>query len=337
MARCRRCILSVGYPGISFDAEGVCNYCRVEGSLDDLTASRKQLLQAVEDVLTTVRGAAEYDCIVAFSGGKDSSFSLAMLVRTYHLRCLAVTVDNGFLSPVGLENCRRVTEALGCDFLVYKPDFTFMRTLYRRSLEGDLHVKAAIKRASSICSSCIGLINTYMIKLALRFHVPLIAGGYLAGQLPKDAAVIGLDQNLLRTFAKANLIRYGTRLGEEGQTYIALAAADIEQLGENVLRVVNPLAAMEYSEDAIRQTITSLGWQPPLDTGRLSSNCRLNDVGILSHLRRFGFHPYEAELADLVRKGMMHRSEALAKLEHLPQLDRLEDILVKLGIGKQEL
>lgn len=337
MTRCGRCVLSAGYPGISLDAEGVCNYCRADGAVEELAACRRQLLRSVEEILASVRGDAEYDCIVAFSGGKDSSYSLWLLTQKYRLRCLAVTVDNGFLSSVSLENCRRIPEALGCDFVLYKPDFTFMRGLYRQSLEGNLHVKAAAKRASDICNSCIGLINTYMIKLALRFQVPLISGGYLSGQLPKDAAVISLDRSLLAAFAKANAARYAARFGEEGQAYLALAPADIERLGQSVLNIVNPLTAIDYSEETVLETIATLGWRAPADTGRLSSNCRLNDLGILSHFRRFGFHPYEAELADLVRKGLMRRSDALAKLESLPRPGELADVLERLGIAEHQL
>ena len=38
-------------------------------------------------------------CLLGFSGGKDSSYTLWQLRERYGLRVLAVTLDNGFISP----------------------------------------------------------------------------------------------------------------------------------------------------------------------------------------------------------------------------------------------
>ena len=40
----------------------------------------------------------DYDAIVAYSGGKESSYTLMQLVEELKLKCLAITVNNGYIS-----------------------------------------------------------------------------------------------------------------------------------------------------------------------------------------------------------------------------------------------
>ena len=61
------------------------------------------------EILEASRGTGAYDAIVAFSGGKDSSYTLKLLVEDYGLNCLAVTIDNGFISEGAFKNCRTIT------------------------------------------------------------------------------------------------------------------------------------------------------------------------------------------------------------------------------------
>jgi tRNA(Ile)-lysidine synthase TilS/MesJ len=302
-----------------------------------LVQTRRRLREKVDATLGSVRGACEYDAIVAFSGGKDSSFTLWLLATQYKLRCLAVTVDNGFLSPGGILNCHRMVDSLGVDFTLYKPSFTFMRDMYVKSLDGSVHVKSAVKRASGICNSCIGLINNSMIKLALRHRVPMVAGGYLGGQVPKDAAVMVMDRARLSRLKATNLAHYRQHFGDAAEKHFSISQQEIDDMEGDAIHVLNPLLAFDYSEREIIETIGRHGWNRPNDTGAHSSNCRLNDVGILAHHRRYGFHPYEFELADLVRKGLMSRRDALSKVEHLPSSSEMADVLDKLGIQERQI
>ena len=75
----------------------------------------------------------------------------------------------------------------------------------------------------------------------------------------------------------------------------------------------------------------------PTDTGRNSSNCRLNDLGILQHSKRFGFNPYVNELAELVRKGLMDREKALGKARAVPEAAEVADIMENLNLSENDL
>lgn len=305
--------------------------CREEPKVAEVEALRASMLAQMKKMFAELRDQrkGDYDVIVALSGGKDSTYTLKLLADDYDLRCLAVTIDNGFLSDKAVENSHAVTSKLGVDFMIFKPATEFMRKLYRESLKGDLHPPGAIRRASDICNSCINLINTRMIKIALSHQVSLIAGGYLGGQVPKNGAMLSLDINRQRSLRKAGTQKFTDRLGAEAQRMFDLP--EIVPGQQSVVNVVNPLLAIPYNLELILSEIGKLGWEKPKDTGGHSSNCQLNDFGIVTHMRKHGFHPYEMELAELVRKGFMERSEAIVKLEDLPDPRVLKPIAAKLG------
>src|SRR5688500_11384261 len=88
MLECRtKCGSPEAYGPRGVDASGVCNICRQrdfrEESID--WAASKTML---DDLIEEHRGKHDYDCIVPFSGGKDSTFTLWYLVKTYGIKPL---------------------------------------------------------------------------------------------------------------------------------------------------------------------------------------------------------------------------------------------------------
>ena len=85
LLKCTSCRLPETYETIEFDDSGVCNICHGSQFKEqeiDWTARRAQLDELVEKH----RGKHDYDCIVPFSGGKDSTFQLYFLVKEYGLK-----------------------------------------------------------------------------------------------------------------------------------------------------------------------------------------------------------------------------------------------------------
>src|SRR6202034_4870866 len=128
---CRRCVLPDTFPGAVFDSEGVCNFCVESPTLSELKENVDRLRATMEEALASNRGTGEYDCIVAYSGGKDSSYTLKWLVEHYELKCLAVTIDNGFMSEQARVNAQAVTANLGVDYLMFAPAWSFLSRMYR--------------------------------------------------------------------------------------------------------------------------------------------------------------------------------------------------------------
>ena len=51
----------------------------------------------LDEVIEKHRGKYEYDCIVPFSGGKDSSYTMYYLMKEYKIKPLVVRFNHGFI------------------------------------------------------------------------------------------------------------------------------------------------------------------------------------------------------------------------------------------------
>ncbi|MCG3189253.1 MAG: hypothetical protein LKCHEGNO_01544 [Burkholderiaceae bacterium] len=166
MKRCISCGLPETHETISFDATGVCNICRQhEFKKDkiDWAANKKTLDALVEEH----RGRFDYDCIVPFSGGKDSTWTLYYLVKQYGIKPLVVRFDHGFLRPNLEENVKRTVRRLGVDIMTFTPNWKVVQRLMLQSFleKGDF------------CWHCHTGIFSYPMWIAIEKKVPLIFWG----------------------------------------------------------------------------------------------------------------------------------------------------------------
>ena len=113
LRKCNKCGLPETYETIEFDAAGVCNICRsTEHKINFIDwEQRKKLLDALIEKL---RGKSDYDCIVPFSGGKDSTFQLYYLMKEYKLKPLVVRFNHGFMRQTIEEKCPADIQEIGC-------------------------------------------------------------------------------------------------------------------------------------------------------------------------------------------------------------------------------
>ena len=166
MKYCARCVLPETHETIEFDHEGVCNICRQhEFKKERIDWDKKY--KDFEEILAQHRGKHSYDCIVPFSGGKDSTYTLWRLVKTFDLKCLVVCFDHGFYRPKVIENRTRVFKKLGVDSLVYRPNWHVVLKLMLESL----------LRKGDFCWHCHAGIFAYPMQVAVKYNVPLIIWG----------------------------------------------------------------------------------------------------------------------------------------------------------------
>ena len=166
MRRCSKCVILETQDAISFDGEGVCSICRqieYKQQKIDWAAKRKEF----EKLADEYRGKGPYDCIVPFSGGKDSTFTALALVRDFGLKPLIVSFDHGFYRPVVLRNTERTVKKLGVDYLKFKPDWQTVKKLMRISLE---------RKGNLMWHAECGIFS-YPMRVAIEKKVPLIIWG----------------------------------------------------------------------------------------------------------------------------------------------------------------
>jgi len=166
MRRCTKCVIPETHETIHFDDVGVCNICKQqEYKQENIDWGKRK--KELDELVESYRGKYSHDCIVPFSGGKDSTWTLYYLMKEYKIKPLVVQFDHSFFRPQVLENTKRVMRNLGADFISFSPDWKIVRKLMLQSFleKGDF------------CWHCHTGIFAYPMRIAINFQIPLIFWG----------------------------------------------------------------------------------------------------------------------------------------------------------------
>ncbi len=312
---CQRCVLPETFPGIVLDERGLCRYCQKEESGPSGSPGIKAKYRTrFEKLIGSVKGAAPlYDAIIAYSGGKDSSYTLKLLTDLYGLRLVAFTLDNHFVSPAAWQNIRKVTDALQTDHIRFSPPWQVIKVLFCKTARSDIFPAPTLLRASAICTACIGIVKSLVLKTALEMSIPLVAFGWSPGQAPIQSAI--MKTNAALTLKNQSVFRkaFSFDTSQEIERYL-IPDTYYERYKDRFPHNIHPLAFFDYDEDEIKRQLDNLGWLAPTDTDTNSTNCLLNAFANHCHLERHGFHPYVWEIAGMVRQGVMRRDEGIQKI-----------------------
>jgi glutamine---fructose-6-phosphate transaminase (isomerizing) len=134
MRRCARCVLPETFPGISFDSSGVCSVCHSH------EAKAEHGRDELERIIAPYRSRnGEADCIVAFSGGRDSSYGLHYIKRELGMNPIAYTYDWGMVTDLARRNISRLCAKLEVEHLLRSTDIRAKRRNIRKNIEAWLH------------------------------------------------------------------------------------------------------------------------------------------------------------------------------------------------------
>lgn len=313
MRICKKCVMPDTFPRASFDENGVCNFCREYEGAAALARARAAHKKKFLRLLKSVKGRHSYDIVMCYSGGKDSSYALSLLKREYGLNPLAYTMDNGFVPDRTYANIRGVCEALGVDHVMLKPRFDVIRKIFNASLKKSLYAPKTLERASTVCTSCTGIVKYSAIRLAMEKGIPLVGFGWTPGQSPVTASILSIPREMLM-FMQESLRKPMLKIaGGSVNAYFPDSGA--YRGAARVPTIVHPLAFVKYNEKRVLATVKKLGWKRPRGVEMNATNCLLNPLGDQVHMAKYGYHPYTLEIAALVRQGCMTRGEGL---RHLP-------------------
>jgi amino acid adenylation domain-containing protein len=312
---CMRCGLPDNYPRAVFDADGVCSLCR---SYDGIKDRANAYFKTMEDLRALFEGSAhapeaaagttrsQYDCLMLYSGGKDSTYALCQLVEM-GLSVYAFTLDNGFISESAKANIRRVTSQLGVP--IEFATTPAMPAIFRDSLA----------RFSNVCQGCFKTIYTLSMLRARDLGIPIIVTGLSRGQMFETR----LTEEMFRdgrcspddvdeAVLAARKVYH--RVPDEVSRALDVTAFEDDRIFEQVRFVdfyrycdVGMAELYEYLERKVP-------WVRPADTGR-STNCLINDLGIYVHKKERGYHNYALPYSWDVRLGHKTRSDALDELD----------------------
>lgn len=199
MIKCTKCGLPETYETIEFDDHGVCNICRqFEFRQESIDWSNRKIM--LEKLINEHRGKYDYDCLVPFSGGKDSTFTLYHLVKEYGLKPLVMQFNHGFMRPTLLKNNERTFKQLGVDVLSFTPNWKVVKRL----------MLEALIRKGDFCWHCHTGIFSYPMHIAIKYNIRLVFWGepssdYTAYYDSRDDAIEEVDETRFNRFVNLGI------------------------------------------------------------------------------------------------------------------------------------
>ena len=120
--RCTKCVLPETMPYIYFDSDGVCNYCN-NYKLRNIPKPKEDLFELIEPY-KKLKGS---DCIVPFSGGRDSCYGLHLVAKELKMTPITYTYDWGMVTDLGRRNISRMCAELGVENIIVADDISLKR------------------------------------------------------------------------------------------------------------------------------------------------------------------------------------------------------------------
>jgi N-acetyl sugar amidotransferase len=296
---CTRCIYDQRVPGITFDADGVCNYCRQVEAMEQQYGTGKpdgeRRLQQLVEQIRAAGAAKRYHCVVGVSGGTDSSYLLVKAVE-WGLRPLAVHYDNTWNTAIATENIRKVTSALKVDLFTHVLDNRESEDLFRAFM------RAGVPEFDA--STDIGYAQTLRVAAA-KYRIPYI----LEGHSFKAEGISPIGKNYFDgRYIQDIHDRYGSmRLKSYPNMTFWQFMKWLLVYRQSFIR---PLWYIDYSKSAARAMLSATtGWQ--YYGGHHLENRATCFLHTVYNPQKFGLDHRNLSLAAEARAGILPRDEAL--------------------------
>lgn len=352
MKYCVKCILPENYPGISFDANGVCNYCATYAKKN---VKGKKKLNKLLSSIHSVKG--DYDCLVGISGGRDSAYTLYYLVKKHGLRVLAYSADNGFVPELAKTNMKNMTKILSVDFVLQKHDI--MTNCIRRNVISWLKYPSPAMIPMMCCGCRLGMFRG-LLRQAKRHNIQLIALGsgnaveishfkkaYFKinpfGRIVKNSDRMAILFGLLYELFKNP--RYFLSVKT---SYVYLLEYFYFFFFETIQKILYPMQKtlflydyVEWDENEImRTTKQGLNWKTYSDgASAWRSDCAVSFLKNYLLREMVGFNEKTELLCNMIREGMISRNEAELRLvsANVMPVDIIQRTLRRIGLDTSRI
>jgi hypothetical protein len=346
LRRCTRCVLPETFPFIEFDRNGVCNVCNQHEQKP--LHGRQALEQAVEKYRSKD---GEPDCLVAFSGGRDSAYGLHYVKKELGMNPIAFTYDWGLVSDLARRNQARMCAKLGVEHIIRSPDVRAKRRHVRQNLNAWLH------------RPDLGMIPLFSAGDKQFYHY--------GRQLLKETGIrltFFCADDMERTEFKTGFCgvrenQHGMRLSAYSWKnklaflfyYMQQYALNPRYLNSSLLDTLLSYYSTYVAKDdflylyhyipwnektIVTTLIDEYGWEVDPET---KSTWRIDDAYIPFHNYIYytvaGFSEHDTFRSNQIRAGVITREEALAMVErdNQPRIGALRDYASRIGINLEEV
>lgn len=130
LRRCSKCLLPETFPFIEYDEKGICNFCN-NYTIKNQPKPIQELMALVEPYR---HSDGSPDCIVPYSGGRDSTYTLHVVKNILKLNPIAFTYDWGMVTDLARRNIARVCGKLGVENILISADIAWKRENIRKNI-----------------------------------------------------------------------------------------------------------------------------------------------------------------------------------------------------------
>ena len=348
LRRCLRCVLPDTYPFIEFNAEGICNYCR---------EYKKQLFfgrESLEKILAKYRSKdGSPDCIMGFSGGRDSTYGLHVIKEEFGMTPIAYTYDWGMVTDQARRNQSRVVGELGVEHIIRSADIHKKRSYIRKN------IYAWLKKPH------LGMVPLFMagdkmfyyygrkLRKETGLKLTLFAAGHQLEQMEFKAGFCGVNQRLrnntkLYHFGFSNKVRLASYYIKQYLTNPSyMNASFMDSIFSFYASFINRddylylYYYIPWDEKIIEKTVEKYGWEPDLRYGK--NQWRMGDghtafVDYIYH-EIAGFSEFDNFRSNQIREGFITRQEALELIErdNQPKMEILREFSQLVGFNLEEV
>jgi N-acetyl sugar amidotransferase len=252
--KCSRCIMDETAIEITFDDNGVCNFCHhYENVLVNEIFSNKGGEEKIKKLISEIKEKgknSKYDCLIGLSGGVDSSYVAYLVRKIYGLRVFAVHLDNGWNTELAVANVEQIVKRLDIDLQTYVLDWKEFRDIQLSFL------KASISNIEIPTDHAIWAL---LIKTAAKMKIPyIIAGNNVVTEsiMPESWLYGSKDSKLIKSLHK----KFGKI---KMKTFPSLSTLDyVDYLLVRGIRWVPILNYIHYNKaEAKQKLIDELGWR----------------------------------------------------------------------------
>jgi hypothetical protein len=288
---------------IHFDSQGRCNHCcEFLGVRLGITAHHTPKADGLNRLWASIPpGSGDHDVVVGVSGGVDSS-TVALLAQQAGLRVLAVHMDNGWDTPIALQNVLQLASLPGVTYQSEVLDWNGFKAVQRAFIEAgvpdvelptDIAIQAVLHRA------------------AVRGAIPtILSGGNVAneGILPSSWMYNPRDSRYAEAIVRSS--------GLSQDYYDPLKFGFRQELACRLfhrIRTVYPLNELCYSKDSARdQLVAAIGWKSY--GGKHCESTYTRFCQLIYQPRRHGIDYRRCHLSADICLGNIQRDQALAEL-----------------------
>lgn len=333
---CNRCVMDISDPGITFDKNGVCDYCSnyeetIKPSWNTGDKGAAELLQLAKKIKAEGKG-KDFDCIIGLSGGLDSSYVAYIAKEKMGLRPLLFHVDAGWNTDQAVGNIERLVDGLGLDLYTDVINWQEMKDLQVAFLKSQI-ADQDIPQDTAFFSGMYRFARKNKIKY-------VITGANFSTECCREpeewGAYPGIDKVLIsdiyKKFGKSKL-----------KTFPLIDIFTYKIFYQRFLgmKIIKPLNLVPYIKKEAESELESLfGWKRFQHKHHESRFTRFYEDYWMP--RKFGYHKRRAHFSSLIMTGQMTRDEALLRLE-TAEMDEhflkqeFEYVATKLGLTVSDL